>query len=55
MIEGILAEQAPMRERAAYYLARPDEVKEIVAAGCAKARALAQETMTDVRAAMGLA
>ena len=54
VIEGILKEQAPMRERAAHYLARPDAVKEIVAAGCARARALAQETMTDVREAMGL-
>ena len=54
VIEGILKEQAPMRERAAYYLARPNEVKEIVASGCAKAQALAQETMRDVREAMGL-
>lgn len=54
VIDGILAEQAPMRERAAHYLANPALAKEIVAAGCDKARQLAQATMRDVRDAMGL-
>ena len=54
VIEGILKEQAPMRERAAHYAANPALVREIVAAGCDKARQLAQETMRDVREAMGL-
>ncbi|HET7776221.1 MAG TPA: tryptophan--tRNA ligase, partial [Azospira sp.] len=54
VIDGILKEQAPMRERAQVYLDNPALVREIVADGCAKARKLAQETMVDVRAAMGL-
>ncbi len=54
VIDGILKEQAPMRERAQVYLDNPALVREIVNDGCAKARRLAQETMTDVRAAMGL-
>ena len=54
VIDGILKEQAPMRERARVYLDNPALVREIVNDGCAKARRLAQETMTDVRAAMGL-
>ena len=54
VIDGILKEQAPMRERAQVYLDKPALVREIVADGCAKARALASETMADVREAMGL-
>ena len=55
VIEGILREQEPMRERAQQYLDRPHLVREIVDAGCDKARKLAQETMVEVREAMGLA
>ena len=54
VIDGILAEQAPMRERAQKYLDNPKLVREIVADGNAKASALARETMRDVRASMGL-
>jgi tryptophanyl-tRNA synthetase len=54
VIDGILAEQAPMRERAAHYIDHPALVREIVAHGCDKARALAADTMADVRQAMGL-
>ena len=54
VIDGILAEQAPMRERAQTYLDKPELVREIVAAGNARAGALAKETMRDVREAMGL-
>ena len=55
VIDAILREQAPMRERAQRYLDDPTLVRNIVADGNDKARALAQETMRDVRAAMGLA
>jgi tryptophanyl-tRNA synthetase len=55
VIDGILREQAPMRERAQQYLDNPALVKHIVAEGCEKARDLARDTMRDVRAAMGLA
>jgi len=54
LIQSILAEQAPMRERAQRYLDDPTLVKSIIADGCEKARALAVETMRDVREAMGL-
>ena len=54
VIEGILKEQAPMRERAQLYLDDPVLVKNIIADGCEKARELARETMRDVRESMGL-
>ena len=54
VIEGVLAELAPIRERAQAYLDDPTLVKSILADGCDKARALATETMRDVREAMGL-
>jgi len=54
VIDGILREQAPMRERAQAYLDDPTLVKNIIADGCEKARELARETMRDVREAMGL-
>ena len=54
VIEAVLAELAPMRERAQAYLDDPTLVKNILADGCDKARKLAGETMRDVREAMGL-
>ena len=54
VIDGVLAEQRPMRERAQQYLDDPALVKNIIADGCEKARELARETMRDVREAMGL-
>ncbi len=54
LIQSILAEQTPMRERAQRYLDDPTLVKNIIADGCEKARALAAETMREVREAMGL-
>ncbi|HYD58889.1 MAG TPA: tryptophan--tRNA ligase [Noviherbaspirillum sp.] len=54
IVDAILKEQEPMRERAQTYLDDPSLVRAIVADGCDKARKLAQETMRDVREAMGL-
>lgn len=54
VIDAILKEQAPMRERARMYLEDRSLVRKIIAAGNERARVLAQETMHDVRAAMGL-
>jgi tryptophanyl-tRNA synthetase len=54
VIAAVLEEQKPMRERAQPYLDDPTLVKNIIADGCEKARKLAQETMRDVREAMGL-
>ncbi|MDP3844527.1 MAG: tryptophan--tRNA ligase [Oxalobacteraceae bacterium] len=54
VIDAVLKEQEPMRERAQQYLDDPSLVRAIIADGCDKARKLAQETMRDVREAMGL-
>ena len=54
VIDGVLAELAPIRERAQVYLDDPTLVKSVLADGCDKARKLATETMRDVREAMGL-
>ena len=54
VIDAIVAEQQPMHERAQQYLDDPTLVRAIVADGCDQARKLAQETMRDVREAMGL-
>jgi tryptophanyl-tRNA synthetase len=54
VIDAIIAEQAPFHERAQKYLDDPSLVRAIVADGCERARKLAEETMRDVREAMGL-
>ncbi len=54
VIDAVLAELAPIRERAQPYLDDPTLVKNILADGCDNARKLATETMRDVREAMGL-
>jgi tryptophanyl-tRNA synthetase len=54
VVDAVLAELAPIRERAQPYLDDPTLVKNILADGCEKARKLAGETMRDVREAMGL-
>jgi tryptophanyl-tRNA synthetase len=54
VIEAMIAEQEPWRQRAQPYLDDPSLVRSIVADGCDRARAVAQETMRDVREAMGL-
>jgi len=54
VIDAVLQEQKPIRERAEKYLADPTLVRSIIADGCEKARKLAQETMREVRQAMGL-
>jgi tryptophanyl-tRNA synthetase len=54
VIDAVLAELAPIRERAQPYVDDPTLVKNILVDGCDKARKLATETMRDVREAMGL-
>lgn len=54
IIDAILAEQAPICERAKMYEEDPALVRNIVADGCEKACKLAEETMRDVREVMGL-
>ncbi len=54
IIDKILAEQAPMYERIMKYEEDPTLVRNIIADGCEKANKLAEETMRDIREAMGL-
>lgn len=54
LIKSILKEQQPMLERAQQYLDDPSLLRALIADGCDKARKTAQETMRDVREAMGL-
>ena len=54
VIDAVLREQQPMLERAQPYVSNPQRVREIIDAGTQRARLVAQETMKDVRAAIGL-
>jgi tryptophanyl-tRNA synthetase len=54
VIDAMLKEQQPWRERAQPYLDDPALLRAIVDDGCDRARATARETMRDVRDAMGL-
>jgi tryptophanyl-tRNA synthetase len=54
VIDAVLAELAPLRERAAEYEAQPDLVRTVINEGCDRARDVARETMEEVRHAMSL-
>ena len=54
VIDSINAELAPIRARAAQYEEDPMLVRNIIQDGCEKASDLANDTMRDVREAMGL-
>ena len=54
LLEAILKEQEILHERAQPYLDAPSLLRSIIADGGERARKLAQETMRDVREAMGL-
>jgi len=54
VIDAVVEELKPIRERSAQYLEDPTLVRSIIADGCEKARKLAQETLREVRQAMGL-
>jgi tryptophanyl-tRNA synthetase len=55
LIDAINAEQAQMRERAAQFEEDPDLVSSILQEGSETARAVARETLEDVREVIGLA
>jgi len=55
VIDAILREQQPWRDRAEQYLANPKHVHWIVEMGTERARVVARQTMKDVREVMGLA
>ncbi len=54
IIEAILAELAPIQERAKRYIEEPESVQAIIAEGCEEVRAAASETLEEVRQVMGL-
>jgi tryptophanyl-tRNA synthetase len=55
VIDAVVREQQPWRERAEQYLSNPKQVQWIVEMGTERARTIARQTMKDVRGAMGLA
>ncbi len=54
IIDSVLLELAPIRERAIHFLEEPESVRAIIAEGCEKARDTARETLEEVRQVMGL-
>jgi tryptophanyl-tRNA synthetase len=54
VINAVLEELRPIQERAREFEEQPDLVRSIIAEGCEAARDQAQETMEEVRQAMGL-
>jgi tryptophanyl-tRNA synthetase len=54
LIDAVLKEQGPIRERANEYLNDPETVRGIIAEGCEAARDVARETLEEVRDSMGL-
>jgi tryptophanyl-tRNA synthetase len=54
LADNVSRHLAPIRARKAELLARPGRVEEILRAGAERARGIAQETLREVRAAVGL-
>ena len=54
VIDAIIREQQPWRERAEPLLADPQRLRRIIEIGTERAREVARSTMADVRSAMGL-
>jgi tryptophanyl-tRNA synthetase len=54
VIDGVLAELAPIRERAQEFVEDPKLVRNILAEGADAARDVARDTLEEVREAMGL-
>ena len=54
IIDAVLKEQAPIRERSEEYLADRDAVFAIIDEGCDAAREAARDTLDEVRQAMNL-
>jgi tryptophanyl-tRNA synthetase len=54
VIDAVIREQTPWRDRAEQYLSNPKQVHWIVEMGTERARTVARQTMKDVRQAMGL-
>jgi tryptophanyl-tRNA synthetase len=55
LFEGMMRELAPIRERAAELRSRPEYVVEVLRQGAERCRAIARETLREVKACMGFA
>ncbi len=54
IVDAVIAELAPMHDRAQQYINNPGLVSNIIEAGCDAARDVARETLQEVRTVMGL-
>jgi tryptophanyl-tRNA synthetase len=54
LVDNLLADLSPMRERAAELRQSPERVLSVLQAGAARAREIAHQTLCDVRRGMGL-
>jgi tryptophanyl-tRNA synthetase len=54
VIDAVIKEQTPIRERSQEFLADPDSVRAIIDEGCEAARSVARDTLDDVRQVMNL-
>jgi tryptophanyl-tRNA synthetase len=54
IIDAVLKEQAPIRERSEEFLQDPDAVRAIIDEGCEAAREAARDTLDEVRQAMNM-
>ncbi len=54
IVDAVIAELAPMRDRAQQYINSPSLVRNIIEEGCDAARDVARETLQEVRTVMGL-
>lgn len=55
LVDAILAEQTPIREKAREFIENPHVVRNIISEGCEKARDECRKTLEEVRQAMGIA
>jgi tryptophanyl-tRNA synthetase len=53
LLESLLEEQTLLRERAEPFEKNPGRTREVIELGCARARAVAEETLDEVRTAVG--
>ncbi len=54
VIDAVIKEQTPIRERSQEFLTDPDAVRAIIDEGCEAARSVARDTLDDVRQVMNL-
>ena len=53
LLEKILEEQAELQDRARPFEQNPARVREVIESGCERAREVAEETLNEVRLAVG--